>query len=236
MKDFDRKGFLDQQYKDASLEGSVSPSLWSFIKGDPLQSWLPQKLNEGPWCELGCGTLSLFEKKDELVYGLSQKEDVYAFDLSSEAIAKAQGDFVHYQQANCVEDIPYGPHSFILDGHYLHCLSSLPEVFQALGTIWHALEFDGLFAGEVMTAHKGLSFDHDLFFNHSESVLYKDDRPIRTILEAREWEQLFNDSGFSIQYFVCQASIKMIPQRERTIAMSGDPECLRFILKKPKMD
>lgn len=235
MKDFDRKALLNEQYKGRDLVQTHAPSLMSFLSGEPLQSWLLQQLNLGPWAELGCGAFSIFEKGDELVHGLAQKGDLYGHDLSSEAISQAPSSGINYKETDCVATIPDGPYAFILDGHYLHCLSSLPEVFQALGTIWSALQTGGLYAGEVMTAHKNLSFDHDLYFDHKESVLYKDDLPLRTILEAREWEQLFKDAGFEIQYFVCQASIKMIPQRERTIPMSGDPECLRFVIKRPSL-
>lgn len=232
MTDLERKGNLEGQPTGKGPHAHA-PSLMSYLASEPLSLWLSQRLAQGPWAELGGGGLSLFELGDQLVSGLSRKDDLYSFDISEQAKKKASKGKVHYQQVDCTKEIPHAPFSFILDAHYLHCLSSMPQVFHGLGVIWHALIPGGLYAGEVMTAHKNLSFDHDLYFNHHESVLYYEDRPIRTILEAREWEQLFKDAGFEIQYFVCQASIKMIPQRERQIPMSGDPECLRFILKRP---
>ncbi len=234
MKDTDRKSYLDAQYRNLSQRKAPAASLVSFLSKEPLKDWLIQKLNEGPWAEVGSGHYSLFEKGDELFFGLSGKKDLYAFDLSSEAISQAPHGQVNYIEADATLDLPHGPFSFILDGHFLHGLSSLPEVFQALGVIGKSLKPGGLFAGEVMMAHKNLSFDHDLYFDHEKNVLYHQERPIRTILEAREWETLFQEANFEIRYFVCQSSIKMIPMRERTVPMSGDPECLRFVLKRPE--
>ena len=227
-----KKNLLDEQYRSLTERVGVAPSLYSFLKNSPLNEWLSPLFTDGPWCELGCGNQSIFEEGDQLLSGLSLKKDIFGFDLSSVAIEQAPHSIINYEQADCSHLIPKGPFSFILDGHFLHCLSSMPEVFQTLGVISNALLPGGLYAGEVMTSHKSLSFDHDLFFDHQNSVLYQEDRPLRIILEAREWEGLFNDAGFEIAFFLCQASIKMIPCRDRTQAMSGDPECLRFILRK----
>ncbi|MCF8060582.1 MAG: hypothetical protein K9K67_14870 [Bacteriovoracaceae bacterium] len=229
-----KKTLLDEQYRGLTGRSNASPSLFSFLKNSPLSEWLQNRISDGPWCELGCGNYSLFEEGEQLISGLSYKEDIFGFDLSSVAIEQAPHSNIQYKQADCSQVIPGGGHSFILDGHFLHCLSSLPEVFQTLGVISDALLPGAIYAGEVMTSHKKLSFDHDLYFDSKNSVLFQDDRPIRVILEAREWESLFKDAGLEIIFFICQASIKMIPHREREIPMSGDPECLRFILKKPQ--
>lgn len=224
---------LDLQYEHYGNQKNPNPSLKSFLKTSPLKEWLIQVMNQGPWCELGSGPYSLFEEGDELLKGLSSKTDLWGFDLSQKAIDLSYSDRVRYQVQDISEGLPYGPYSFILDGHLLHCLTSLPEVFQTLGVILRALKPGGYFAGEVMIAHKNLSFDHDLFYDFETNILSFEDRPLRIILEPREWEDLFISAGFKIRFFVCQSSIKMIPHRERKVPMNGDPECLRFVLQKP---
>ncbi|MCR9204696.1 MAG: class I SAM-dependent methyltransferase [Halobacteriovoraceae bacterium] len=228
-----KAALLDLQYEQTGNRKNPNPSLKSFLKTSPLNDWLVQVLDKGPWCEIGSGPYSLFEEGDELVSGLENKKDIWGFDLSQKAVELSYSDNVRYQVQDISEGLPFGPYSFILDGHLLHCLTSLPELFQTLGVILNALKPGGYFAGEVMIAHKNLSFDHDLFYDFDTNILSFGDRPLRIILEPREWEELFVGAGFKIQFFVCQSSIKMIPHRDRTVAMSGDPECLRFVLQKP---
>ncbi len=232
MEITDKVERINQQYLK-SAGASVSASLKSFLKKEPVSDWLIQALFTGPWLELGCGQRSLFEEGDDLTFGLQKKQDLYGFDLSDVAIerAKAHGR-LHYQQVDISEGIPGGPYSFILDGHFLHCLGSFPELFTTLGHILRALKPGGIYAGEVMTIHKNISFDSDLYYDYDTHILYQGDIPIRTLLSAREWEDLFISAGFEISYFVCQASIKMIPTNHRREPMNGDPECLRFVLKR----
>jgi len=246
-KDFlyDKKDQLNSQYdkllnKNTDFQKGpfssnefVNPSLLSFLKGEPLNHWLRSLLDSGPWCELGSGPYSLFEVGEELIPGLGFKNDLMAFDLSNSAIESSPSEKIKYKVQDITKGLPLGPYAFILDGHFLHCLSSLPELFQTLGMIFNALKPGGLFAGEVMMAHKNLSFDHDLFYDFDTNVLSFEGRPLRVILWAHEWEQLFIEAGFKIEFFICQSSIKMIPGRKRRIPMSGDPECLRFVLKRP---
>lgn len=229
----DKSSYLNSQYETSGNPRIVHPSLKSFLKSPPLNDWLMHAVYEGPWCELGSGPHSLFEEGEELVRDLSRKKDLFGFDLSTRAIEMSTSERVVYEAVDVSKEIPYGPYSFILDGHLLHCLTSLPELYQTLGVVLNALKPGGIFAGEVMIAHKNLSFDHDLSFDFDTNILSFEGRPLRIILEPREWEELFIDAGFKIQFFVCQSSIKMIPLRERTVPMNGDPECLRFVLKKP---
>lgn len=225
---------VNAQYRQrgSSHSGPVNPSLLSFLKREPVKEWLLERISQGPWCELGCGDESILE--DGFLVGLEQKQNIWGFDLSDVAIERARSTGrLNYEQRDITEGIPYGPYSFILDGHFLHCLNSLPEVFTVLGHILRALKPGGLYIGEVMTIHKNISFDSEFYFDFDQGVLYQGDHPVRTILEARQWEDLFRSCGFEIQYFVCQGSIKMIPAGKRGEPMSGDPECLRFVLKRP---
>lgn len=225
---------INRQYNEKSGI-YISPSLKSFIRSEPLNPWCTNLIKSGPWCELGGGARSIFESFEE-VFPHFEKSDLFSFDGSSAAIEMAPTHSrVQYKMVDLTKTIPGGPYSFILDGHFLHCLDSLPQAFHTLGLIYHALRPNGIFAGEVMMAHKQLSFDHDLQYDPDNFTLSKDGHPIRLIMEAMEWEDLFNSVGFKIDYFVCQSSIKMIPSLERDIPMNGDPECLRFILKKGKL-
>ncbi len=225
---------VNAQYRQRNglNRGLSNPSLSSFLKKEPINQWLKDSLVDGAWAELGCGEKSLFE--EELLPGIENKSDLWGFDLSDVAIDRANSwGRCHYHQADLTKGIPYGPYQILLDGHFLHSLCSLPEVFTVLGHILQSLRPGGRFIGEVMTLHKNISFDSDLYFDFDKRVLFQGSIPIRTILEAREWEDLFKNCGFEIEFFVCQASIKMIPGNKRSEPMTGDPECLRFTLKRP---
>lgn len=228
------QGLYDKQYQSVASAVSASPSLLSFLKSEPLNSWISDRRHKGPWCELGCGTRSLLEDIEGFLPG-HQKDECYAFDFSKEAIALTDKlSHVSYEQVDLLKGVPHGGYSFILDAHFLHCLDSLPHLYQMLGKIGKALEPGGIFAAEVMMAHKNMSFDVDYTYDSECSVLFqKEGIPTRIILEARAWEDLLNNSGLSLEFFVCQSSIKMIPSSSRSTPMQGDPECLRFILKKP---
>lgn len=229
----DKANYLNHQYDGVKDPKRLNASLYSFLRTEPLRAWLSNIISSGPWCEIGCGAYGLFEEGDHLIPGLSKKQDLYGLDLSSRAIEMAPESNIHYAVADVSQGLPAKDFSFVLDGHLLHCLDSLPELFQTLGAILHSLKPGGLFAGEVMIAHKNLSFDHDLSFDFETNILSFEGRSLRIILEPREWEELFINAGFEIQFFVCQSSIKMIPNRERKVPMTGDPECLRFVLKRP---
>jgi hypothetical protein len=210
-----------------------SPSLISFLKQAPLNQWLLDRIDRGPWAELGTGLRSLFECWEEFI-PQERKTDLFGFDLSTKAIemAKGFGSNIFYQQADLSQSIPYGGYAVILDGHFLHCLNSIPEVFQTLGKIYESLMPGGIYIGEVMLAHKSLSFDTQFEYDVRANLLYKDEVPVRVIMDAFEWEDMFLSSGLRIQYFVCQSSIKIIPEDNREVPMNGDPECLRFCLEK----
>jgi trans-aconitate methyltransferase len=228
------QSLYDRQYRKITRSQGPSPSLVSFLKSEPLNSWLSQRRHDGPWCELGCGTRSLLEDIEVFLPG-HVKEECYGFDFSHEAISKACGtSHVQYQQVDLLEGVPRGGFSFILDGHFLHCLDSLPGLYQMLGKIGQALAPGGIFAAEVMMAHKAMSFDVEFNFDHETAVLYQEDgAPARIILDARDWEDLLKNTGLSLEFFVCQSSIKMIPSAVRSTPMQGDPECLRFVLRRP---
>ncbi len=227
-----KKELLNEAYEHVSPGARPSHSLVSFLKSPPINHWLIDRVNEGPWAELGCGMRSIYESWDEII-PLDQKGDLFGFDLSSTAINKANAyGSIHYQQADLTMAIPHGPFSVILDGHFLHCLSSVPEVFQTLGKIHDALVTGGIYIGEVMLAHKYLSFETQFEYDVNNNLLYKDGLPSRVIMDAFEWEDMFKSSGLRIQYFVCQSSIKIIPEDSRDRPMNGDPECLRFCLER----
>lgn len=226
----------DEQYRRISTAPAPSPSLISFLKSEPLNNWISQQMNAGPWCELGCGAQSLFENIDLFLPGHA-KADCVGFDFSKEAIALSPRNSVRYEVTNLLEGIPGEGYSFILDGHFLHCLDSLPHLYQMLGHIARSLKPGGIFAAEVMMAHKMMSFDVDYNFDFESSVLYQQDGiAARIILEARVWEDLLKNTGLKLEFFVCQSSIKMIPSADRSTPMQGDPECLRFVLRRPEQE
>jgi len=223
---------LDEAYEQVSQAQRPSHSLLSFLKSPPINNWLVDRVGEGAWAELGCGTRGLFESWEEIV-DLPQKNDLFGFDLSKVAIKIAQSyGSLQYQQCDLSLGVPHGPYHVILDGHFLHCLNGVPEVFQTLGKIKESLAIGGIYIGEVMLAHKYLSFETQFEYDVQNNLLYKNGLPSRVIMDAFEWEDMFLTSGFKIQYFVCQSSIKIIPEDSREIPMNGDPECLRFCLER----
>lgn len=225
---------LDEAYEKLSQVQRPGHSLFSFLKSPPINHWLLERMAAGPWAELGCGTRSVFESWSEII-DLPQKNDLFGFDLSRVAIAKAQAyGSLYYQQCDLTLGLPHGPYSIILDGHFLHCLNSVPEVFQTLGKIKESLCVGGIYIGEVMLAHKYLSFETQFEYDVQNNILYKEGIPSRVIMDAFEWEDMFLACGFKIQYFVCQSSIKIIPEDGREVPMNGDPECLRFCLERIK--
>lgn len=227
-----KEKLLNEVYGKLQHGASPSHSLVSFLRSTPISEWLKERKDEGSWAELGCGMRSLFESWQD-IFDLGLKNNLYGLDLSSMAIERAQQyGTIHYQQADCTLEIPHGPHAVILDGHFLHCLNSVPEVYQTLGKIREALIPGGIYIGEVMLAHKSLSFDTQFEYDVQSNLLYKDDIPSRIIMDAFEWEDMFVSSGLKIKYFVCQSSIKIIPEDSRDVAMNGDPECLRFCLER----
>ncbi len=233
--DFDnikKEKLLNDVYSHISHSPKPSYSLISFLKTPPIAQWLIDRIEQGPWAELGCGMRSFFESWEE-VFDTEKKRDLFGLDLSSKAIerARAYGD-IHYEQADLSENIPHGPYAVILDGHFLHCLNSVPEVYQTLGKIREALLPGGLYIGEVMMSHKSISFGAEFEYDVNNNLLYKDGIPSRVIMDAFEWEDMFAASGLRIQYFVCQSSIKIIPEDSRDTPMTGDPECLRFCLER----
>jgi hypothetical protein len=228
---------LNNKYKNMSYVGTVSPSLQSFLKSEPISEWVAGSMISGALCEIGCGTRSLFEHWDDILPGRMTRE-LIACDLSSEAIDKAKCNQENKVIDYFVQDItkPFKKNDFecFIDGHCLHSLNSLPDLFQAMGNIYNALNFGGIVVGEVMMAHKNMTFENGLEYFENECVLYKNESPSRVFMTSHEWEDFFLACGFTIKYFMCQSSIKFIPHDDRSEALSGDPECLRYVLEKSK--
>lgn len=228
-----RQEELNKRYEHLGVVPRMNPSLRSFLKSEPLSEWLRSSLSRGPACEIGCGAQAVFSSLHDLFPGYMTRE-LEACDLSNVAIEKAQmleGN-VHYFTHDILRPFPRDDYSLILDAHCLHTLTSLPELFQAMGNIKSALSEGGLLVGEVMMAHKNMTLEEGFFYSKHECVLYKYDRPSRVFMTAMEWEDFFLNCGMAIQYFMCQSSIKFIPHDQREDPMPGDPECLRFVLKK----
>ena len=218
-------------YKAQTNSKVLSPSLVSFLKQSPVRDWVGESLQRGAGLELGCGPYSLFEIREEL-FGAKLCRGLYACDISDVAIDQAPEETeVEYFTHNILEELPE-KYQVIIDGHCLHTLASLPELYFALGLIHKSMEEGGYFIGEVMMSHKNMSFEPHYDYIENERVLYRYGSPHRMIMTSREWEDLFVTSGFKIEYFMCQSSIKFIPSTDRTEALVSDPECLRFVLKK----
>lgn len=222
---------LDESYEFLNPPSLPSPSLRSYLTSTPLSQWLLSREEQGAWGELGCGMRALLED-----YHFSkEKDDLFAFDLSKIAIEKAKKKSlgkVHYFCEDLSLGLPHGPYSVLVDAHFLHCLNSLPELYQTLGKIRESLLPGGIFLGEVMISHKNLTFSAEFEFDVGSCVLYRGGVPQRLVMDAFEWEDMFLNSGFKIKYFICQSSIKIIPEDDREIPMRGDPECLRFCLER----
>ena len=238
FSNIEKAKLLDSVYESVSVASHPSASLMSYFRSDPIRNWLFDRWDAGAWAELGCGLRSLLEYSEDFLAGggaLPLKDDLFGLDLSHVAIERALNSNnykVHYAQADLSKEIPHGPYQVLIDGHFLHCLNSVPEVFQTLGMIREALCPGGIYIGEVMLAHKNLSFETQFEYDAESCVLYKGNHPSRIIMDAFEWEDMFLSSGLSIKYFVCQSSIKIIPEDDRDVAMNGDPECLRFCLER----
>jgi hypothetical protein len=230
-----RKNELDQRYDALSSAPMTNSSLKSFLRNDLINDWLATRMALGPTCEMGCGATALLESLEDILPGRMTRQ-VEAFDLSTSAINKAKAwhpdSRINYYQHDVLQKFREDSYQVIIDAHCLHTLQSLPELFQAMGNIHNALAVDGLLFGEVMMAHKNMSFESGLEYSSYDYVLYKHEKPSRVFMQALEWEDFFINCGFSIEYFMCQSSIKFIPHDDRDEAMASDPECLRFVLKK----
>lgn len=228
---------INHKYKNTSYVSSVSPSLQSFLKREPICNWVSDSMLKGPLFEIGCGMRSLFEHWDD-IFPRRMTRELFACDISIEAIEKAKSNqensVIKYFTHNITEAFDTNEIECFIDGHCLHSLNSLPSLFQAMGHLYNALSFGGIVVGEVMMAHKNMSFESGFEYIEKESVLYKNQIPSKILMTSLEWEDFFLACGFKIKYFMCQSSIKFIPHDGRDEALPGDPECLRYVLEKSK--
>ena len=228
---------INHKYENMSYVSSVSPSLQSFLRSEPINDWVAKSMTNGSLCEIGCGMRSLFEHWDD-IFPRRMTRELMACDISSAAIEKAKANqenkIINYFVQDITSPFDRDNYECFIDAHCLHSLNSLPDLFQAMGNIFNALSDGGIVVGEVMMSHKNMTLENGLEYFESESVLYKNEIPSRVFMSSHEWEDFFLSCGFTIKYFMCQSSIKFIPHDDRTEALPGDPECLRYVLEKSK--
>jgi len=129
--------------------------------------------------DIGSGGYSIFEMS-EISNKTIEAIDLKSYETKDSKIQYAVEDIT---QKNAMRVKQYG---LVFDSHCLHCLNSLHDQKLALKNIFSYMSVEGIFASEIMVqpSKAKVSF------------------PQRTILEARDVENLLIESGFKIKYFI----------------------------------
>lgn len=120
----------------------------------------------------------------------------------------------------------------ILDSHLAHCLSGVEEIAQYFKRCFDLLESGGHFLLEIMVQPRNLEVDAGFVFNIERSTIEKSGKVHRTVLGAREVEDLLLSFGVKIVYLRVDGNIKFIPYSHRSESLPTDPERMRVICLK----
>lgn len=218
----------DDRFKELTTY-QVSSTLLKFVLSrleEDIKSSRSQRL-----IELGCGNGSLFEFfPDDL-----KNKEFEAIDFSAAAIKNAKSNFTDSKVRYSIEDVLdiniQNTYSIAIDSHLIHCLIGRTEIKKYLKTIYSSLQVGGKFLIETMVSHK--NFENKYLIDFEDSILKDEDGlKIRTLFSAREWEELFLESGFRIDYLIFPYGQKMITDSNREEALEFDPDVLQVVLVK----
>lgn len=112
-----------------------------------------------------------------------------------------------------------GQFDLIVDSHALHCLRDGEEIKNMLWEIFQRLpSAGGVYLAELMCPHPKMDLGHHFFFD--SPIIYEkySNRPLRIVLKAHQWEEIFLDSGFRLEYFFLPFG------REFTLTKGGAPQ------------
>lgn len=157
----------------------TSESFVSFFN-DNIRPKLPEKkLNI---LDLGVGNYSFFEEIQNL------NADIWAFDFSPCAIAKAPQSKIHYLMCDITDSSNFflNFYDLIFDSHCLNCLITEDSRQKAFKNIYSGLALGGWFVSEMMVQPIG------------GDVLM----PNKWVRKAHELEAELISYGFKIRYFM----------------------------------
>lgn len=176
--------------------------------------------------ELGCGTGLTFDFFDSHLNSTGLDFSLSAINFAEE---DSSSNFICEDILRFKSDKLW---DWVFDSHLLHCLIGETQILQYLNTVFNLLRSGGVFSLELMVQTKDAYFDEGYIFNESDSCLYKDKTPVRTILGARAVEDLILSIGFKIVYLRVDENIKFIPIPGRSESFLHDPDRMRIICLK----
>ena len=172
--------------------------------------------------EVGCGPGLTLDFINSTGIEISTK----ALELTESSVKSKiiLGDVLHFEFNQIFK--------VILDSHTAHCLSGAAELSSYFKKCFDLLEFGGHFLLEIMVRPKNLVLDPGYSYNSDSSTIEKSGVIHRTLLDARQIEDLVLECGLKIVYLRVDGNIKFIPYSHRSESLQTDPDRMRVICLK----
>lgn len=134
------------------------------------------------------------------------------------------------------EFMPEDDYDLIVDSRTLHCLYGYDQWLKTLQNLASSLSDGGVFMGEMAVRSDQMDFAEPYFYDDQTSILYKDGKPNRLILDTKVVEKAFQFCKLKIFYFTIPFGLKVIFDDKREKTKAEDPDILRFVTVKDRSD
>ncbi|PIP96564.1 MAG: hypothetical protein COW00_19310 [Bdellovibrio sp. CG12_big_fil_rev_8_21_14_0_65_39_13] len=137
----------------------------------------------------------------------------------------------------CVDIAQYLPEEefdLIIDSSVLHCLESYDIWLRTFQNFSASLSDGGVMIGEMAVKSDRMDFQEPYFYDEQTSILYKDGKINRLILDPKVVEKALLFCGFKIFFFTIPLGLKVIFDDSRDKIKAEDPDVLRYVVVKDR--